>query len=308
MTSKQAIITNDVETTSLWNHCLSDKTGEVVLKEGMPLLLEAYRKYGVKATFFFTGHIAKLFPDIVKMIVPLGHEAGCHGLVHDSNQAFDILSLEQQIDHLQRAKDILEDICQKEVVSFRAPALRVNKFTPKALAKTGFKIDSSVAPQRIDMFLSFGSANKMKWLAAPRTPYFTAPHDLSRRGDGPIFEVPINSFLLPYAGNTMRVSPLAARIVRSMLNWENSRTNRPVVFVIHPNELIEETVRKDLFVRRSKNPLKYLLADKLRYRLKKRNLGRMALPLLLEQLSYLKEKQFLFVTIKALADSMRRDK
>ena len=26
-------ITNDVETTSLWNHCLSDKTGEKVLQE-----------------------------------------------------------------------------------------------------------------------------------------------------------------------------------------------------------------------------------------------------------------------------------
>lgn len=39
------LLTNDVETTSVWNHCLSDKTGEKVLKEGMPVLLELYQKF-----------------------------------------------------------------------------------------------------------------------------------------------------------------------------------------------------------------------------------------------------------------------
>ncbi len=55
----------------LLNHCLSDKTGEKVLKEGMPLLLELYSKYQIKATFFFTGYIAQKFPEIVKMIIAL---------------------------------------------------------------------------------------------------------------------------------------------------------------------------------------------------------------------------------------------
>ena len=305
MKLKHCIITNDVETTSLRNHRLSDKTGEIVLKEGMPVLLDAYKKFNIKATFYFTGHIAKLYPEVVKMIVPHGHEVACHGLVHDSSQAFDVLTLEQQIDHLRRAKRILEDICQQEVVSFRAPALRVNRFTPEALAKNGFLIDSSIAPQRLDMFLSFGSNKKMKWLTAPRTPYFTSPNDLARKGKGPIFEIPINSFLLPYAGTTMRVTPLVTKLVRFVLNLEASKTSRPVVFVIHPNELIDEPLELEKIQRRTKNIFKYLLADKLRYHIKLKNLGKRALPLLLDQLNYLNNKNFTFVTIKKYFDLVR---
>jgi len=287
-----------VETTSLWNHRLSDKTGEKVWKEGMPLLLEVYRKYNVKATFFFTGYIASKFPDIVSMVVPDGHEVGCHGLTHDSDQAFDTLSLNEQIAHLQKAKDILENISNQKVVSFRAPALRVNEHTPIALLKTGFLIDSSVAPQRIDIFLTLGSKKKLKWLLSPRSPYFTRPDDLAKKGDGRIFEVPVSSFLLPYTGTMMRISPLSVRFVRSMLNIEASFLNRPVLFLIHPNELIHEEIEITTIRRRSKNYLTYLLADKLRYHLKLKNLGAGALPLVESQLEFLQSRRYSFITIR----------
>ena len=161
--SKLVFFTNDVETTSLKNHCLSDRTGEKVLKEGMPILLEIYNKCNISSTFFFTGHIAEKFPEIVKMVLLEGHEIGCHGYTHFANSAFDVLNLDEQVQHLKKAKTILENISGQEVISFRAPALRVNEFTVKALELTGFKIDSSVAPQRGDMFFSFGSLKKLNW-------------------------------------------------------------------------------------------------------------------------------------------------
>jgi peptidoglycan-N-acetylglucosamine deacetylase len=191
---KYCLITNDVETTSLWNHRLSDKTGETVWKEGMPLLLDIYNKYDVKATFYFNGDIVRLYPEVVNMIIPYGHEVASHGWVHESDQAFDVLHYEAQVKHLKQSKEQLEDISQQRVISFRAPALRVNEYTPQALADTGFLTDSSVASQRIDMFLSFGAGKKLKWLTAPRTSYFTSPNDLSRPGNSPIFEIPVNSF------------------------------------------------------------------------------------------------------------------
>ena len=295
---KYSLITNDVETTSLWNHCLSDKTGEVVLKQGMPALLEAYQKYNIKATFYFTGYIAQKFPEVVRMILPYGHEVACHGLVHDADKAFDVLSYEDQVDHLKQAKDILETICNQEVISFRAPALRVNSDTPKALQETGFKIDSSVAPQRIDMFLSFGSMKKMKWLSAPRKPYFTKVDDLSKKGNGGIFEIPVSSFLLPYVGTLMRISPTLVKLVRAMLNFESSLFNHPLVFLIHPNEVINEDINMVKINRRAKSYIAYLLGDKLRYKLKLKNLGERALPLLDNQLNYLSKSSFLFVTSK----------
>ena len=76
--------------------------------------------------------------------------------------------LKPHIKHLKESKAILEDLSGQEVISFRAPALRVNEDTHKALEESEYKIDSSVASQRFDMFMSFGGLKKLNWLTAPR--------------------------------------------------------------------------------------------------------------------------------------------
>ena len=301
---KIVFFTNDVETTSLKNHCLSDKTGEKVLKEGMPILLRLYKKYNVKSTFFFTGYIAEKFPDIVKMILYDGHEVGCHGYTHFADSAFDVLSLDQQVEYLHKAKSILEDLSGQEVISFRAPALRVNEHTPLALEKTGFKIDSSVSPQRGDMFFSFGSLKKLAWLSAPRFCYFTQNSNLSRRGGSNIFEIPANSYILPYVGTFMRISPTITKLIRMIADIESKFSNHYPMFIIHPNELIEEKLNQSLFNRRSKNIISYLLADKLRYKLKLKNLGYNAIPLFEDQINFFSKKRFNFITLKEHYDRL----
>ncbi|MFU8786935.1 MAG: polysaccharide deacetylase family protein, partial [Candidatus Izemoplasmataceae bacterium] len=124
------------------------ETGKLVSTQGMPRLLDLYAEFRVKTTFFFNIDIVKCDPEVVKQVQKQGHEVACHGLSHESHQAFDVLSLEDQIRHLTTSKMILEDLCGQEVVSFRAPALRINGNTAIALAETGFRIDSSVASQR----------------------------------------------------------------------------------------------------------------------------------------------------------------
>ena len=143
-----ALLTNDVETTSIWFNSLRDETGKLVFEKGMPILLDLYSKYGIKSTFFYTAYIAKLFPEIVRMAVNNGHEVGSHGKSHIKENGFDIMPYKKQKSHLEYSKKLLEDISGQEVVSFRAPALRVNNDTVKALIETGYKYDSSVASQR----------------------------------------------------------------------------------------------------------------------------------------------------------------
>lgn len=298
MKERYFFISNDVETTSLWNHTLSDITGRKVWKEGMPVLLDLYQKYSIKSTFFFTGHIARLYPDIVRMILPYGHEVGCHGLVHHPDKAFDVLSLEEQVDHLQESKKILEDISGKEVISFRAPAIRVNGNTPKALSETGFKIDSSIASQRLDFIFSFGAKHKLNWLFSPRKPYYASFKNLARKGDSEIMEFPVNSFLLPYVGTFMRISPGFTGLIRCILNGENKLRKTPVSFIIHPNELIDEEITEKKIQRRSQNYITYLLADKIRYKLKLRNLGNKAIPLLEKQLIYFSKRKYTSITFR----------
>jgi len=303
---KKCLITNDVETTSILNHRLDDKTGEFVLKEGMPRLLELYAKYNVKATFFYTAHIAQLYPNVVRMIIPHGHEVGSHGYTHEVSQAFDILPIKIQKEHLYKSKTILEDISGQEVISFRAPAARVNNDTVKALIETGFKIDSSISSQRLDMFMSFGALKKMNWLTAPRLPYFTDPQNIFKKGNSDLLEIPISAFGFPYIGTFMRIAPMLNRFTRYLLHIETQLNNRPFVFLTHPNEFIDEERDQQKIQRRAKNYLSYLLGDIIRHKLKTKNLGKSALPLLERELKFFANKNYNFTTCKSLYESMHK--
>lgn len=295
---RRCIMTNDVETTSIINGGLRVETGERVWKEGLPLMLDIYAKYNIRATFFFIAKYAKRCPEIVTMVQKAGHEVALHGLTHNHKLSFDTMPYELQLEHLVEGKKILEDIAGEEVVSFRSPALRVNADTPRALAAAGFKFDSSVAPQRLDMFMSLGSKNKMQWLKAPRAPYETAIDNLARKGNSGIIEVPVSSFAAPYIGTAMRVAPLLTKITRNLVYFETKDTNKVVNFLIHPIELITEPQLNEKVERRSKNPISYLLSDVIRHQLKLKNLGAPAVKLFENEIEYWLKNNYDFVTIK----------
>lgn len=291
-------MTNDVETTSIINGGLREETGVRVWKEGLPLMLDIYAKYNIRATFFFIARYAKRCPEIVTMVQKAGHEVALHGLTHDHRLAFDTMPYEQQLEHLIEGKKKLEDIAGEEVVSFRSPALRVNQDTPRALVEAGFKYDSSIAPQRLDMFMSLGSKNKLQWLKAPRVPYETAIDNLARRGNSGIIEVPVSSFGVPYIGTAMRVAPFLTAITRSLIRCETQDTEKVVNFLIHPIELITEPQLNEKLERRSKNPISYLFSDVIRHQLKLKNLGTPAVKLFEKEIEYWLKNKYDFIAIK----------
>lgn len=297
---KFCLITNDVETTSILNHKLRDKTGEYVLNQGMPRLLDLYDKYGVKATFFFTGHIATLFPQVVKMAYERGHEVGSHGLTHEVSQAFDVLTPDEQLSHLRQSKQILEDIIGDEVISFRAPAARVDEKFPQIMKEAGFMVDSSVASQRLDMFFSFGALKKLHWITAPRKAYLVNEENIFKKGDSEVMEVPISAMGFPYIGTFMRIAPGLNRLTRRLLYWETLCNGRQFVFLTHPNEFIDEDWEGGKIQRRASNFFSYLMGDVLRHKLKVKNLGEKALPIFERELEFFQKKEFNFLTCKDL--------
>lgn len=293
-----ACITNDVETTSIVNGGLRDETGVKVWKEGLPMLLDLYDKYGVKATFFYIANYAKQHPEIVRIVQQYGHEIACHGLTHQHDMAFDVMPYEEQLEHLTTAKKILEDIAGEEVVSFRAPALRVNYDTARALIEAGFRYDSSVASQRMDMFMSLGSKNKMQWFGAPRVPYRADEENLARKGKSSIIEIPVSSFVVPYIGTFMRVSPSINALTRRLLYWETKNTRKVINFLIHPNEVITEEDLHTKTMRRASSFIGYLFSDVLRRKLKQKNLGQNALNLFEKEILFWADKNYTFKRIK----------
>ena len=295
---KFCLLSNDVETTSIWFNTLRDETGWKVYHEGMPILLDLYAKYEVKSTFFFTGYIARLIPDVVKMILDAGHEVASHGMSHEKQDGFDVMPFEKQLIHLRDSKHLLEDISGQEVISFRAPALRVNQDTGRALHEAGFKIDSSVASQRFDMFMSFGGLKKLNWLTAPRLPYRTAPESLFKKGDGPIVEVPLSASVFPYLSTTMRIFPRLTSLQRNLLASETAITGKPIVFDTHPNEFIDESDETRVISKRSKNPITSFVQDTVRAKLKVKNLGPAGAPIYENQIRHFERKGFKFTTIR----------
>ena len=306
MKKKYCLLTNDVETTSIWHNSLRDITGKRVLEEGMPLLLDLYEKYQIKSTFFFTGYIAKLYPGIVKMVIPYGHEVGSHGMSHTKENGFDVMPFEKQKTHLLESKKLLEDISGQGVISFRAPALRVNENTVKALEESEYKIDSSVASQRFDMFMSFGGVKKLNWLTSPRLPYRTSKHSLFKKGNSNIIEVPLSASLLPYVGTTLRIFPIISGLQRRLLSLESSINGKPIVFDVHPNEYIDESHEEKQFERRSNNLISSFLQDTVRSHLKVKNLGIDGLKLYEREIEYFQRNGFFFSTIKGYVDLYKK--
>jgi len=298
---KVCCITNDVEATTITGESYNESIAGRVEKEALPVVLALYEKYGVKATFFCQGLLAQQHPEIVRVIDSGGHEIGSHGWIHDCDKSFDLLSFEEQMDFLTKTRNVIEDLSGKRVVSFRAPALRVNENTVKALVATGHKFDSSVAPQRLDSFMSLGAKRKLKWILAPRSIYQTSTVDLSRSGKSDIKEIPVSAVGLPYISTLMRISPILTKLTRWLLFLETRKDNSKVVtFLFHPGEVLDIEGMDTSVVRRSNNLVVYFFSDFLRSKLKRRNLGLRCLELLEDELRFWKRHGYEFKTIGEL--------
>jgi peptidoglycan/xylan/chitin deacetylase (PgdA/CDA1 family) len=289
------LMTNDVECHSIALNRIEPKIADEIYEVGLPMLLDLLSKYEVISTFYFTGKFVELKPEAVDLVKEHGHEIGCHGYDHSLNRAFDLLTYHQQIEELKKAKNAIEPVAGK-IQSFRAPALRINEDTVKALEEMGFTTDSSVCPQRFDGPFTYGSKKKIKWLIAQRKPYMISYDSIVKSGSSNILEIPISAAIFPFIGTTMRISPFITKILQKYLYHESKKTEKPIVFLFHPNECLD-IGDKITTTRRTNNPFEYLFADVIRHKLKLKNLGLISLKLLDEVLMSAKEYGFEFVSV-----------
>lgn len=120
------------------------------VRQGTPVLLDILRRRGIPATFFFTGQTARDNPEVVREVAREGFEVGCHSLKHETvgdahfDMPGDIPILEEEVAHrLALNKRIVQELCGKEPVSFRAPRLWQGQAQLAALEKLGFLVDAS---------------------------------------------------------------------------------------------------------------------------------------------------------------------
>jgi peptidoglycan/xylan/chitin deacetylase (PgdA/CDA1 family) len=108
---------------------------------GIPRILDLLERHQIASTFFVPGHTADRYPQAIRSIVAAGHEIAHHGYLHEQPTA---LTLEQEIDVIDRGLAALADVAGVRPTGYRAPMWDLSWRTPALLAERGFLYDSSL--------------------------------------------------------------------------------------------------------------------------------------------------------------------
>jgi peptidoglycan/xylan/chitin deacetylase (PgdA/CDA1 family) len=137
----------DAESAVLWNNEAVGARMSVMSHQaygplvGIPRILDLLERHQIASTFFVPGHTADRYPQAIRSIVAAGHEIAHHGYLHEQPTA---LTLEQEIDVIDRGLAALADVAGVRPTGYRAPMWDLSWRTPALLADRGFLYDSSL--------------------------------------------------------------------------------------------------------------------------------------------------------------------
>ena len=124
---------------------------------GVPRMLEMFRRFGIRASWFIPGHSLETFPDQVQMIAEAGHEIGAHGYSHENPIA---MTSRQEEDVLVRSVELIEKATGRRPRGYVAPWWEMSENTASLLLKHGFTYDHS---QGYNDFLPFYARVGDRW-------------------------------------------------------------------------------------------------------------------------------------------------
>jgi polysaccharide deacetylase family protein (PEP-CTERM system associated) len=106
-------------------------------------ILDLLDELGASATFFLLGMSVEHHRDLVAEIAARGYDPACHGQahVHVHRQSPDEFRRD-----VESCAELIEEVCGRRPVAYRAPAFSINRDTLWAyeiLAESGFRADSS---------------------------------------------------------------------------------------------------------------------------------------------------------------------
>lgn len=105
--------------------------------EFIPSMLSVFDEKDIKITFFIEGRWAENFPDILKLISFKEHEIGNHGYSHAHHAT---LSLEQNMNEIKEAEDIIFEITGKRPTLFAPPYGEFSDLTAGAVKSLNKKL------------------------------------------------------------------------------------------------------------------------------------------------------------------------
>ncbi len=131
--------------------------GVFAAEVGSLRLLNLFRKYHIKTTWFIPGLIIESFPLQVEEIVKEDHEIGTHGYSHENPKD---LTKEQEEAIMRRCYSLVKEIWGKAPVGHTSPWWEMSPNTIPILLKMGYKYDRSMADND---FLPFYARVNRTW-------------------------------------------------------------------------------------------------------------------------------------------------
>ena len=120
---------------------------------GVPRILEGYRRYGLKQTFFVPAWCIEHYPHAVDAMVKDGHEVGFHGYIHEAPNA---LSRSEEQYWMQRSIAVIEKHTGKRPRGNRSPLYNYSINTTDLLVEESFLYDSSLMGDDVPYILDNG--------------------------------------------------------------------------------------------------------------------------------------------------------
>ena len=201
------------------------KEKDLVLEEGIPKVLELFRKFDIKGTFFVVGKDVEKYPDLHKEIKKAGNEIGSHTYSHPV--PMDKIDFEEKRKEIEKNHEVIKKILGVTPKGFRAPAYRVDDDMIEILGWSGYEYDSSVVPAY------FPGHFKLKNLRAPRKPYFMGKTHL-KEGDKSMMEVP-----LPSVGFFPLLGTVLTNFGTNYFKFFEKIFNGPLILNFHMRDLVD---------------------------------------------------------------------
>lgn len=207
------------------------------LVDGIPNMLEVFRRFGISGTFFVVGKNVEKFPVEHRQILEQDNEIANHSYSHPVQ--FPSLNYSKKLLEVERNEQIVRKTLKLKMYGFRSPRNYIDSELIDILEKKKYVYDSSVLPIYYPGFFKFSDLFNI------REPYHPG-NSYKKRGAKKIWEIPISS-VGPFSLNGTVLHNLGINYLRIFSKIVFSE-KRPLVLHFHTRDLAN-VPRKAIFLR-----------------------------------------------------------
>lgn len=210
-----------------------------LVEERTRWIVDTLAAYGVRATFFVLGWVARKYPQITRMIADGGHELGTHSFWH---RRVDRMTPDEFAADLRESIDVIQEQSGQKVRGFRAPSFSITpgaEWALDALLDAGLEYDASLFPA---LRGHGGYPCPQQAHAFTNTPSGRSIPEL------PMSVLTLGPLRLPFSGGGyLRLLP--GRFIRYGFD-RFARRGTPVVVYLHPRDFAPDCPRVPMSPRR----------------------------------------------------------